>query len=102
MKWAEVQPHPHEFAGSGDLEAGHAPAGRSHVVGPLTSDRKVVIVIVPIASRTDEGSVVGNGGKGRRQRERNGGEGRSRKENSIPLSAVFGALLLIGIDNLFS
>ena len=42
--------------------------------------------------------VVKEGDKGKGM----GGEGRSRKENSIPLSAVFGALLLIGIDNLFS
>ena len=60
---------------------------------------KAVIFIVPLAVRTD--SVVGDGSKDkRRQGERSGGGGRSKKDNSIPwpLLAVFGTLLLVGID----
>ena len=61
-----------------------------------------VIFIVPIASRTDEGD-GGDGGEGRRRQGEKSEEGeRSRKGNSIPLSAVFGALLFIGIGGLFS
>ena len=58
-----------------------------------------VIFIVPIASRTDEGD-GGDGGEGRRRQGEKSGGGRSRKGNSIPLSAVFGALLFIGIGGL--
>ena len=62
------------------------------------SFKHTAIFIVPIASRTDEGGVSGDGSKGRRrQGEKSGGGGKSRKGNSIPLSAVFGALLFIGI-----
>ena len=65
-----------------------------------------VIFLVPIASRTDEEGDGGDGGDGgegrRRQGKRSEERERSRKGNSMPLSAVFGALLCIGIDGLFS